>query len=272
MHHWHDPTLHGMLAIVHAHDRQTLAQRVARAAETAVREQGYATTIDVMLGIGWLQQSHLVEWRTQRLPCLEQGIQANPNKVAEAMRLFAAWARDAGLKPSLTEYVARTAGRERLRFSTSDTPAIEDSWRTHWVSPKLTDEQRTRVQEHLQKPPELIAVVARHADWRCHRCDGTGALLVMQPEGPACLQCAGLGNLEELPAGNALLTRRARAASKLTAVIVKWSKARKRNERVGILVEPEALATARASLSNDSERDDGKRPSDQRRRTRNTRS
>lgn len=238
-----------MLAPVHPRNRQALAQRVAQAAEAAVSKNGYATAIDVMLGIGWLQPSHLLAWRTRRLPCLENGIQANLNKIAEAMRLFAAWARDAGLKPSTTDYVARTAGRERLRFSKSGDPAIEDSWRTHWVSPTLTGAKRARVQAQLQKPPELIAVVARHPDWRCHRCAGTGALLVMQPEGPACLQCAGLGHLEELPAGDALLTRCARAASKLSAVIVRWSQARKRNERVGVLVEPEALARARARVA-----------------------
>lgn len=62
------------------------------------------------------------------------------------------------------------------------------------------------------------------------------------------LNCAGLGQLEELPAGDALLIRRARAASKLSAVIVRWSRPRKRYERIGVLVEPAALATARGSI------------------------
>ena len=73
----------------------------------------------------------------------------------------------------------------------------------------------------------------------------------MEPPGPACLSCAGLGLLEELPAGDALLTRRARAASKLSAVIVRWSQTRKRYERIGVLIEPAALAAARASLERD---------------------
>ncbi|MGE3172497.1 MAG: hypothetical protein AB7O97_07700 [Planctomycetota bacterium] len=231
-----------------------MRNRVTQAADTALRNNGYVSAIDVMLGIGWLQPSHLLAWRTRRLPCLEKGIQANLSKISEAMRLFAAWARDTGLKPSTTDYVARTAGRERLRFSNSGTPAIEGAWRTHWVSPRLTEAKRARVQTQMQKPPELVAVVARHPDWRCHRCAGTGALLVMEPQGPACLQCAGLGHLEELPAGDALLSRRARAASKLSAVIVKWSQTRKRNERIGVLVEPEALAAARASIEADADR------------------
>ncbi|MCA8955285.1 MAG: hypothetical protein KDC87_04380 [Planctomycetes bacterium] len=226
-------------------NRMELTERVTQAADAAVREKGYATAIDVMLGIGWLQPSHVLEWRTRRLPFLESGIQANLSKVSEAMRLFAAWAANAGLQPSIAEYSARTANRERLRFSKSGEAAIEAAWQTHWVSPNLTDAKCARVAARAQKPPDLVVVAARHSDWRCHRCSGTGQLLVMEPPGPACLNCAGLGHLEELPAGDALVTRRARSASKLSAVIVRWSRTRKRYERIGVLVEPAALAKAR---------------------------
>jgi hypothetical protein len=237
-----------MLRLMHPKNRQELGARVARAAAAALQQRGYVAPIDVMVGIGWLSQSHVLEWRTRRLPFLERGIQSNLERVSAAMRLFAAWARQAGLRPSTTEYVARTAGRERLQFSKSGAPAIEAAWRTHWISPKLTEAKRARVEAKAQKPPELVAIEARHPDWRCHRCGDGGALLVMEPPGPACLRCAGLGQLELVPAGDALLTRRARAASKLTAVVVRWSQARKRYERVGALVEPAALASARASI------------------------
>jgi len=228
-----------------------MAGRVAQAADAALREKGYVAPIDVMLGIGWLQPSHVLEWRTQRLPFLERGIQANLSKISEAMRLFAGWARQAGLSPSTTEYVSRTAARERLQFSKTGAPAIEAAWRTHWVSPRLSEAKRATVAEKAQKPQDLVVVQARHPDWRCHRCAGSGSLLVMEPPGPACLSCAGLGQLEELPAGDALLTRRARAASKLSAVIVRWSQTRKRYERIGVLIEPAALAAARASMERD---------------------
>ena len=55
------------------------------------------------------------------------------------------------------------------------------------------------------------------------------------------------------PAGDALLTRRARSASKLSAIVVRWSKTRKRNERVGVLVDPVGLAAARASIERDAQ-------------------
>jgi len=70
----------------------------------------------------------------------------------------------------------------------------------------------------------------------------------MEPPGPACLSCAGLGDLEFLPAGDALLTRRAKARSARHAVVVRFSRSRKRYERRGMLVEPEALREAEASM------------------------
>lgn len=239
---------------MHPQNRQALAARVAKAATAALQQQGYVAAIDVMVGIGWLKPSHVLEWRTRRLPFLERGIQANLKRISEAMRLFAAWAQQAGLRPSTADYVARTAARERLRFSKSGEPAIEEAWRTHWVSPELSEAKRARAEAKAQKPPELVAIEARHQDWQCHRCGGTGALLVMEPPGPACRSCAGLGQLAMLPAGDALLTRRARAASKLTAVVVRWSQTRNRYERVGALVESAALAAARAGIEGDADK------------------
>jgi hypothetical protein len=48
-----------------------------------------------------------------------------------------------------------------------------------------------------------------------------------------------------LPAGDALLTRRVKAKSTRHAVVVRFSKSRRRYERQGLLVEPQALADAR---------------------------
>jgi hypothetical protein len=47
-----------------------------------------------------------------------------------------------------------------------------------------------------------------------------------------------------LPSGDAALTRRAKKASGLSAVVVRWSRSRKRYERQGVLVEEAALEQA----------------------------
>ena len=56
-----------------------------------------------------------------------------------------------------------------------------------------------------------------------------------------------------LPSGDAELARRARKHSKLSAVILKWSKARKHYERQGLLVENEALELAELACAADAE-------------------
>lgn len=68
-----------------------------------------------------------------------------------------------------------------------------------------------------------------------------------------CLACADLDHLVFLPAGDATVTRRARKHSTLTAVVLKWSRARKRYERQGLLVEDQALEQAEKECLADSE-------------------
>lgn len=59
-----------------------------------------------------------------------------------------------------------------------------------------------------------------------------------------CAWRAQTSNLAFLPSGDAALTRRARKHSTLSAVVLKWSRARKRYERQGLLVEDQALTQA----------------------------
>jgi len=65
--------------------------------------------------------------------------------------------------------------------------------------------------------------------------------LFMEKGRPLCLTCADLDHLTYLPRGDTALTRRARKYSSLSAVVVRFSRARKRYERQGILVEQTAL-------------------------------
>ena len=68
----------------------------------------------------------------------------------------------------------------------------------------------------------------------------------MEEMEPACLRRAGLHDLQHLPAGDALPTRRVRARSERHAVVVRFSRSRKRYERRGMLVE--ALREAEGSI------------------------
>jgi hypothetical protein len=223
--------------------RQRLERRVVEAAERALADRHAVSAIDVFLGLGWLPPSQLDRWRQGRVPALESTIGAGPGKVADALRMLHRWAEDRGLTADETEYVARTRDRRQLRFTEAGTPEVERAYRTRWVSADLSDARRQRLSEQGSKPPDLV-VVAPLNDWTCTGCDGTGDLLIMEAPGPLCLTCADLDHLVYLPAGDAALTRRARKASTLSAVVVRFSRSRRRYERQGVLVEEAALEEA----------------------------
>jgi hypothetical protein len=92
-----------------------------------------------------------------------------------------------------------------------------------------------------------IVVFIVHRDSACSECGRElprKSFLRMERDKPLCLSCADLDRLEFLGRGDAAVTRRAKKHSTLWAVVVEWSRSRKRYERQGILAEPEAIDCA----------------------------
>lgn len=205
-----------------------LEQRVVRAAEAALAERQFVSSVDILTGVGWLSPSQLDYWRQGRCDCLERVTTANLHKLSDAMAILRRWAKARGLLPRETAYVARTRDRRPLRFSVSGDPKIEQAYRTHWISPELSERKRERLAEKQDGPPQLV-VISPLREWTCARCSGTGGLLFMEDSNPLCMSCAGLDHLVFLPAGN---------------VVLRFSRARRRYERQGLLVERAALEQA----------------------------
>jgi hypothetical protein len=93
---------------------------------------------------------------------------------------------------------------------------------------------------------ELVVFIIRKES-KCAECGKElwrGSFLRTEGEKGLCLECADLDHLEFLPRGDTAVTRRATKYSKLRAVVVQWSRTRKRYERQGILAEPEAIRRA----------------------------
>ena len=66
-------------------NRDKLRVRVADAAEAALARRGFVSAIDVLLGLGWLDEPTLKRWRQAQLPYLEGGIWTNLSRISEAM-------------------------------------------------------------------------------------------------------------------------------------------------------------------------------------------
>lgn len=234
----------------------TLEERVARAAEAALLRQQYVSTIDVLCGMGLLLPMHVDTWRKGRVDYLEQVIQGNLHKISSSMEIFRRWARGKGLKPSETGYVRRArSGTIPLQFSKSGDPAIEKNYSTHYISPALSERKQEKLQEKLNRAPQPV-VFQTLRDGQCSECGAeldAGSFLLMEAEQPLCLACAGFGDLEFLAAGDAALTRRATKHSARNAVVVRFSRTRKRYERQGILVETSALERAEQECAEDAD-------------------
>src|ERR1700686_4910771 len=95
---------------------------------------------------------------------------------------------------------------------------------------------------------EEIKVFISNRDSTCDECGedlGRKAWITLVRDiGALCLSCADLDHLVFLASGDAALTRRARKYSVLSAVVLKWSRARRRYERQGLMVEESALDLA----------------------------
>lgn len=99
----------------------------------------------------------------------------------------------------------------------------------------------------MSKQNELVVFITSRES-KCDECGedlGKGSWIYLTAQRKAlCLSCADMDYLVFLPSGDAALTRRSRKHSKMFAVVLRWSSARKRYERQGLLVEADALDRA----------------------------
>jgi hypothetical protein len=123
------------------------------------------------------------------------------------------------------------------------------------MQPRRKLQSQRALPEQGSKTDEVVVFMSRRAG-QCAGCGvetGHGVMIRLVDEKAYCLSCAGLGDLELLPSGDAAITRRAKKYSKRWAVVVRWSTARKRFERQGLLVEPQAIGQAEDESLSDAE-------------------
>jgi hypothetical protein len=119
------------------------------------------------------------------------------------------------------------------------------------------DQSVTSERAAVDRASRDLRVFISNRESRCDDCGddlGRHAMILLAGDrGALCLTCADLDHLTFLPPGDAALTGRARKYSTLAAVVLKWSRGRKRYERQGLLVEEQALDRAEAECWSDAE-------------------
>lgn len=233
----------------------SLETRIARIAQATLAEQQYVTPIDVLIGLGWLAQPNVERWTWGRVTSLDRCTQVDGARTMAAVDALRDWSLGLGLSAWDTDY-------GDLQFTVAGDVAVERRFRTRWA---LAEQPAPGAPP--KRSTELRVVQADYA-WECSVCGeaGAGDLLLKARSGTMCLDCADLGHLEFLPSGDAALTRRAKKASRLSAVVVSWSRRRNRFERQGILAESDAIEMAAQQCLADADARAARRAQDQIRR------
>jgi hypothetical protein len=113
----------------------------------------------------------------------------------------------------------------------------------------LSDSRKPEEQEEIV----VFSILKESACSECGHELSKGSFLKMEGGKPLCLECADLDYLVFLPRGDTALTRRSRKHSTLSAVVVRFSRSRRRYERQGLLVEAAALEKAEQECLGDEE-------------------
>jgi hypothetical protein len=225
-------------------------KRVEQAAEAVLKRNGSVGPLDLFQEMGLLQPVHVEGWRkgNEHYRVLEKWIRVGPEKFQKTINHFQEWVKQRGLRPIEAGNTRRgPAGIEQLRVTEDGDPEWERFYRTHYVPADITKKKTARLATKLNRPPELVVFEKVGDEGNCSECHAQlarGDFLLMEKGQPLCLTCADLDRLVFLPAGDTALSRRARKHSSLAAVVVRFSRTRKRYERQGLLVTEESLARA----------------------------
>ncbi len=232
-------------------------ERVRAAAEAALKAVGSVGPLELYQHMQLLQQFHVEAWRNgnEHYPVLEPSLQVGPEKLARTRRYFDEWVKERGLVALEAPYTRRTLrGIEPLQVTADGNPEREKFYRTRYAPTGLSENKTKQLSEKLAKAPDLLVFIKLSKEGNCTECGAElseGSYLVLERGQPLCLACADLEHLVFLPAGDTALSRRARKHSPLSAVVMRFNRSRRRNERQGLLVTEAALVQAEQECSAD---------------------
>src|SRR3989339_934565 len=98
-------------------------------------QNGYISSIDVLLKLNYLSQKDYDDWRFGKIVYLEKVCKANLHKLSTINQIIRQISNQMNLKPSWTAYNKYGKGATtRLRFSKSGDEKIENGYSTHYVN------------------------------------------------------------------------------------------------------------------------------------------
>lgn len=102
-----------------------------------LKEKGYISMTDLFIGLGYLEEKDVEDWRMKRIPYLERCIRVNLSKISFIIKTARKHCKRGNLKERYTAYKSWGKGAKLdLRFSKSGQPHIEQSYATHFLNIK----------------------------------------------------------------------------------------------------------------------------------------
>lgn len=149
----------------------TLFPRVERAVQKVLESKPVVAPVDVFIAMDILRPETLEDWRLGRVPFLERGILGNLSRLERILRILTHHCRDLKLRPSPTVYVRHGGRRERLRFTKTGNPRLEEIYSLHFVSSRKEPTQtpnakqrRVEGERAAEAPARLDSTADRASD------------------------------------------------------------------------------------------------------------
>ena len=132
-------------------------RRVEAAAADALARRKFVTPVEVCVGLGWLRDSNLEDWRRGRVDDLEYFLPVHDDRLIDLITYLHEWSQARGLTRVDTDYVSATRDRRPLRFFTNGEPIEEAAWRSQWISGDIPAERRA--DEDLELQARFVAEI-----------------------------------------------------------------------------------------------------------------
>lgn len=237
----------------------SIRERARKAADLVLANDKSIGPIELIVQMGFLHFSHVEQWRQKnpRFDSLEPHIQCGEKKLNQTYSEFLSWAKEKNLEPFTAQYQSASRnGTAELKVTNDGDAEREAFFRTHFRRSDLTEKQKERIEKKKNKAPDLIVFQLVGDPFTCRECEmqvEVNEMFFLEQKQPICLYCADLDHLEFLPSGDATLTRRSRKHSPLSAIVKRFNRRRKKYQRQGILVTPQAIELAHAQNESDSQ-------------------
>ena len=235
--------------------QRDLFGRVVKAAEAALADHSYVSCIDVLCGMGLLPPGTSIRGAKDKSIFSSDQFKGIPTR---SVLLWRCSGGGASRRGSLQRNPLRSTHTER-----DDRLAVQQEWKSsnreelphalRFAGALRAQAGAASSQARPSSADGRIPDSAQLPMLRMRRGNRNGLLTIYGSGQPLCLPCGRLDDLELLPSGDTALTRRATKYSGRVAVVVRFSRSRRRYERQGILVEAAALEKAEQECTEDAD-------------------